>query len=389
MPNQLYILYAVSLLMDMAVAGVVFSVGRRAAELGASAGALGMLGATWLAPYAVMSLISGRLSDRWGRRRVALIGPVLTGAMTLACAATTNVNLLIGLTAVFGLGLGFFWPPVIAWISDGAVGRSLHARLTRFGVAWNIGLFLGFGMTGWVFQRWPGMAFYIPAAVLALIFVLLCVPASPAQDDPLTELSAATETVPAGRGFRKTAWLANFGVRMTNAGVAAIFPQLATHLSIAPDTHGGLLALSNAAALGMIVALQCSVYWHSRLWPLWLAQLLGVLAAATVGIAGQVWLFLAAFVVMGAVGGYSYQASIFFTLQEMTEKGKGSGLHEAFLALGMLTGPLLAGGAGNLVGLRAPYFVCATALLMVILAQVAVVILRRHEYVACRPETRA
>ena len=383
--NQLHILYAVSLLMDLAVAGVVFAVSRRAAELGASAGALGTLGAAWLAPYLVTSLVSGRLSDRFGRRRVALIGPVITGAMTLACAATTNIHSLIALTAVFGAGLGCFWAPVMAWISDGVRGAALHARLTKFGVAWNTGLFAGYAMTGWVFHRWLAMAFYIPAGALGLIFVLLLLPGR----TPCSGFVPETPTdVPSGRGFRKTAWLANFGVRLANAGVAAIFPQLATHLGIAPYTHGGLLAVTNAAALAMIVVLQLSAFWHTRLWPLWLAQLVGVVAVASVSVASQTWLFLVAFAVMGAVGGYSYQASVFFTLNEMNEKGKGTGLHEAFLAAGMLSGPLLAGWAGNAFGLRAPYVFCAVALIVVVAAQVGVVIWRRRAYVAGQLEAK-
>ena len=72
--TQLQILYLVSLLMDMSVAGVVFAIGRRAAELGASAAQLGWLGAVWIGVYAVVALVMGRYSDRVGRRKLAIIG---------------------------------------------------------------------------------------------------------------------------------------------------------------------------------------------------------------------------------------------------------------------------------------------------------------------------
>lgn len=382
--NQLHILYAVSLLMDLSVAGLMFAISRRAAELGASAGALGLLGASWPVPYIIASLISGRLSDRLGRRNIALIGSVAACLITFGCARTTNIPLLIGLTAIFGLGIGFFWPPVIAWISDGPRGAALHTRLTRFGVAWNIGLLLGFALTGWVFRRWPQLAFDIPTFGLIAIIILLLLPARPhhTEEENTFDLPA----VPAGRGFRKTAWMANFGVRLANAGVAAIFPQLATRLDIAADAHGGLLAVINATSMLMIAAMQVWTFWHTRLWPLWLAQGICALAAVAIGFGNSMGIFLAAFAVIGVVAGYSYQASIFFTLQEMTEKGKGSGLHEAFLAGGLLTGPLLAGWAGNAFGLRAPYFVCAAAMLVIIAVQVVVVILKRREYVSPQQE---
>jgi len=382
--NQLHILYAVSLLMDMSVAGLMFAISRRAAELGASAFALGLLGATWPVPYIIASLTSGRLSDRAGRRNVAVIGSIVACVITFACACTTNIPMLMSLTAVFGLGIGFFWPPVIAWISDGPRGAALHTRLTRFGVAWNIGLLSGYALTGWVFRRWPQLAFGIPAFGLVIIIVLLLLPARPhhTKEENTFDLPA----VPPGRGFRKTAWMANFGVRLAYAGVAAIFPQLATRLGIAADAHGGLLAVTNTTAMLMIAAMHVLTFWHSRLWPLWLAQAVCALAAVVIGLGHNMGLFLAAFAVIGVVSGYSYQASIYFTLQEMTEKGKGSGLHEAFLAGGLFTGPLLAGWAGNAFGLRAPYYFCAATLLVVVAMQVVVVILKRREYLPRRQE---
>jgi MFS family permease len=383
--NQLHILYAVSLLMDMSVAGLIFAISRRAAELGASAGALGLLGASWPVPYIIASLTSGRLSDRLGRRNIALIGSVAACIITFGCARTTNIHLLIALTALFGLGIGFFWPPVIAWISDGPRGEALHKRLTRFGVAWNIGLLSGFALTGWVFRRWPHLAFVIPTCGLIVIIILFLLPARPHHTEEENQFDLPA--VPPGRGFRKAAWIANFGVRLVNAGVAALFPQLATRLGIAADAHGGLLATINFTAMLMIAVMQVLTFWHTRLWPLWLAQGLCALAAVAIGLGNGMGIFLLAFAAIGVVSGYSYQASIYFTLQEMTEKGKGSGLHEAFLAGGLLTGPLLAGWAGNAFGLRAPYFFSAAALLVIVAVQVVVVILKRQEYVPPRQET--
>ena len=67
------------------------------------------------------------------------------------------------------------------------------------------------------------------------------------------------------------------------------------------------------------------------------------------------------------------------TLEEMTEKGKGSGFHEAMVGSGMFFGPVLAGWVGIHDSLRAPYFFCAAVLAALIVLQMALVASRRRQ----------
>ena len=183
--------------------------------------------------------------------------------------------------------------------------------------------------------------------------------------------------VPKGRGFRKTAWMANFAINFATGGVGALFPQLATTLGISPEVHSGLNALGRAAALAAFVALQLLAFWRTRLWPLWVAQAACAAGILWIGTANATWMFALAFVICGAVSGYTYQASIFFTLEEMSEKGKGSGFHEAIVGSGMFFGPLFAGWVGSHHSLRAPYFFCAWSLVLATAMQMVTVALRR------------
>jgi len=370
--NQLHILYLVSLLMDLSVAGFIFAVGRRAAEHGVSAGALGLLNSAMVLPYAVMALVAGHFSDRFGRRRVALASQLLICLVPAAGAWITNVPLLILLCVVMGIGLGGFWPAIIGWIGEGANGAVLHRRLTSFAVFWNIGLLLGFWLTGLLFERWLPLAFYFSAVAALLAGLLLIVPARAALAASNPAATATAALPPKGRGFRKTAWLANFAVQLANNGMAAIFPQLATSLGIHAGLHGSLLAAERAASLVMVIGLQVLTFWRIRLWPLWVTQLVGAAGILLVAWGDKVGLFVVAFVVVGLVRGYSYQASIFFTLDEMSEKGKGGGFHEAALGAGLFAGPVLAGWVGNHTSLRAPYLFCAAALVVLVGAQILI-----------------
>ena len=169
-----HIIYCTAFLTDMAVAGVTFAVSRRAAELGASAADLGWLGAMWAGVYTGVVLVTGRLSDRLGRRNVARAGCALAAVMAGACAFTTRLDALLVLMALFGIGLAAFWPSVIAWLTDGGGSPSqLNTRLAHFSVAWNLGLLAGFAQTGWIFARWPQAAFAGATAAFVLVIILL------------------------------------------------------------------------------------------------------------------------------------------------------------------------------------------------------------------------
>lgn len=367
-----------ALLMDMSMAGVLFGIGRRAAELGATGLELGLLSGAFPVTYTICALVFGGISDKLGCRRVAAGGAALASGFTLCCAFTTNVVLLIMINLLLGIGVGLFWPAMIAWIGEGFHGRALSKRMARFSVAWNIGMLIGFGTTGYLFEIEANLTFYVAAGWIAMIFVLLVLPLGDVARKTSTSEEEPELQVPKGRGFRKTSWLANFGMTFTFFGVVALFPQLATGLNIKPDTHGIILALWRAGAFTMFLCLPFFHFWQTRLWPVWAGQAVAVVAVLCFGFASNAWVFGVALFVGGLMLGFNYQCSIFFTLTEMTDKGKGSGVHEATLGGGMFLGPILAGWVGQNVGsLRAPYFFCAAFLLVWIVVQMLIVAWRR------------
>jgi MFS family permease len=380
MPNQIQILYVAAFIMDMAVAGTTFTLLRRAGDSQADAVTLGLLGALWLAVYTGVALWSGRWSDRVGRRRVVAIGCVVSGAASFLCGLTESNWLLLVLTAGFGLGVGCFWPSMIAWLGDDAKDGHLMARLTKFNLAWNVGLLAGFGLSGWLYTLWPNGPFYIAGVMKLLLPILLLAPARPARDAASSFPKVKPVHVPKGRGFRQTAWVANFALMFGMGGLNALFPQVAAALDIEADSHGILLALSRGAAMTVFAMLQWLQFWRTRLWPLWVAQLMAAGGLCVVGTGEAFWLFAAGFIVVGAVSGYTYQASIMFTLEEISEKGKGSGFHEATLASGMCLGPLLAGWIGQQTAqLRAPYFFCGAVVVVLVMTQIVTVLMRRQQ----------
>ncbi|MCS7048918.1 MAG: MFS transporter [Verrucomicrobiae bacterium] len=373
--NPLHIIYAVSVLMDFAVCGVNFAITRRAAELGASAFQVSMLSGGFFATYILGALILGHLAERWNSRRSAVAGAVVTLLGSIVCALTTNLPVLVATVAAMGFSWGAFWPPLMAWLSEGANGGALSRRLARFSIAWNLGALLGFGVTGKLFKLHPHLAFAITIAAAVLIVGLLLLPMQPM---PRETLPANHEPVPHGRGFRINGWLANFGVTVLIGATTALMPKLATQLNIPADQHGGLLALSRGMALVGFWTLQHLHYWRRRLWPLWLTQTAAALAALLFVTGTRVWEFAIASAVIGAASGYSYLASIYFTLEETAAKTRGSGFHEAILGSAFFLGPLVAGIVADVISLPAAFLTVAVLVPALVGIQIALTIRRRR-----------
>jgi MFS family permease len=103
-------------------------------ELGASGAAIGVVFLLIAAVEAVLSPLSGRLSDRHGRLapiRVGLIGAFVMAA--LLPLPETVVVLAIALGAAVA-ALGAFWAPAMALLSDASESAGLDQALA-FGVA--------------------------------------------------------------------------------------------------------------------------------------------------------------------------------------------------------------------------------------------------------------
>jgi EmrB/QacA subfamily drug resistance transporter len=110
---------------------------------------------------ASLILLAGWLSDRWGRRRVFLIG---LGWFTLAsvlCAAAPGIGWLIAARAVQGIGGALMTPASLAIIEaafrPGDRTRAIGTWAGFSGVSSAIAPFLG----GWLLQAWSWRAIFL------------------------------------------------------------------------------------------------------------------------------------------------------------------------------------------------------------------------------------
>src|SRR5215831_10174344 len=130
---------------------------------------------------AALILLGGALGDRYGRRRVFLIGVIWFAVASLLCAVAPAIGLLIAARVLQGIGGALLTPGSLALIQasfdpeDRA--RTIGAWSGLGGVAAAIGPFLG----GWLVQgpgwRWAFLL-NVPLAAVVVVVTLRHVPES-------------------------------------------------------------------------------------------------------------------------------------------------------------------------------------------------------------------
>jgi EmrB/QacA subfamily drug resistance transporter len=141
----------------------------------------------YLLTLASLILLGGALGDRFGRRRIFLLGVVWFAAASLVCALAPNVQTLIAARAVQGIGGALMTPGSLAIISAGFAAedraKAVGAWSGLSGVSTALGPLLG----GWLVEdfswRWA-FAINLPLAAAVLVLGLRFVPETRAARTP-------------------------------------------------------------------------------------------------------------------------------------------------------------------------------------------------------------
>jgi EmrB/QacA subfamily drug resistance transporter len=117
------------------------------ADLRASAAALQLVVAGYGVPYAVLLVLGGRLGDRFGRRRLFLIGIGAFTVMSLACGLAPSPLALIGSRTAQGAAAALMVPQVLATVQATTAGarraRAVGLYAATVGLAGVIGPLAG------------------------------------------------------------------------------------------------------------------------------------------------------------------------------------------------------------------------------------------------------
>ena len=130
---------------------------------------------------AALLLVGGSLGDRFGRRRVFMLGTVVFAVASVACALATSVHALIGARAVQGVGAALLVPGSLALISaafpENERGRAIGTWSGFSGITAALGPVLGGALIDHYSWTWAFLI-NVPLAIVVLGIAAAHVPES-------------------------------------------------------------------------------------------------------------------------------------------------------------------------------------------------------------------
>ncbi|EAE4171239.1 MFS transporter, partial [Listeria monocytogenes] len=140
-----------------------------------SATALSWVSSAYTLTFGGFLLLSGRLSDLLGRKRIFLVGLLIFGISSLLIGLSQTANMMIAMRAIQGIGSSIIAPTTLALIMDAYKGDMRQKAISYYGatagIGSSVGLLVGGGLTSLISWR-AGFLINVPFTVI-LIFLTL------------------------------------------------------------------------------------------------------------------------------------------------------------------------------------------------------------------------
>lgn len=141
--------------------------------------------------YVVMLPVSGRLSERWGHRRVFLLSTLAFAAASLGCGLAPNIYVLVLFRALQSMG-GAGLTPAATGLIVRHFGAARDQALGLFGAVFPVGTLIGpiFGGLFVTWGSWRDVFFVnVPLGFAMVVCGLLLIP----RDDPAERTRASMD----------------------------------------------------------------------------------------------------------------------------------------------------------------------------------------------------
>lgn len=155
---------------------------------------MGYLIAVFALAQLLISPLSGRWVDRYGRKKIIIIGLFLFGVSELIFGLATNGSVLYLSRILGGISAAFIMPGVTAYVADITTVQERPKAMGYLSAAISIGFIIGPGIGGFIGEYGVRMPFYFAGAIAFLacissIFILK----EPLTKEQLAEIASNTK----------------------------------------------------------------------------------------------------------------------------------------------------------------------------------------------------
>jgi DHA1 family multidrug resistance protein-like MFS transporter len=152
---------------------------------------MGYLVATFAVAQLLMSPFAGRWVDRYGRKKIIIIGLFLFGVSELIFGLGTHVTVLYISRILGGISAAFIMPGVTAYVADITTIQERSKAMGYISAAISTGFIIGPGVGGFIAEYGIRMPFFCAAAIamiacISSIFILK----EPLTKEQLTEIAS-------------------------------------------------------------------------------------------------------------------------------------------------------------------------------------------------------
>ncbi|MCM3630557.1 MFS transporter [Paenibacillus glycanilyticus] len=325
--------------------------------LGITGGVVGLLVAAFSLTQLLFSPLAGRLSDKFGRKRMIVIGMIVfAGSEALFGVAESSVLLFVS-RLLGGISAAMIMPAVMAYAADITTKEERAAGMGFINAAITTGFIIGPGIGGYIAEfgiRVPFYAAGVAGLIAALINLFVLPESKPAQEEEAAAAPAAAKErsgllTQLRYAYREPYFLSLIIVFVMSFGLAnfeTVFGLFVDHkFGYEPKDIAFIITFGSIA--GAVV--QLTIFsWILRTFGernvISVCLLFAGIFIVLTLFVHQFWMvFAVTFIIFLAIDILRPAISTQMSMVAKDQQGYVAGLNSAFTSLGNIAGPIIAG----------------------------------------------
>lgn len=300
----------------------------------------------------IFSPLAGTLSDKHGRKNLIVLGLIINGLSMIAFGLATHLYQLFIFRFLTGVGSAFIIPPIMAYVADISTGKERGKAMGRIGAAISLGFMVGPGIGGLLSNINLQFPFFIAgsAAIIAAILSMLILPATkPVIDKTKKALGSGNIIKDMRTSFKASYFVLLLVVFIFTFGIANFQSSLSLFLTYKFDftptdiaiilTVGGFMGV---IIQGLLLDKIFKRFGEMRV-ILYSLVIASVFTLGMIFVSGFFLILVVATVFQTATTLIRPAVNTLISLNAGREQGFASGMNNAYMSLGNMIGPAIAG----------------------------------------------